>query len=269
MIHTTRFAPSPTGYLHLGHARAAFNAARAGRRFLLRIEDIDRTRCRPLYTQALLEDLAWLGLHWENPVRQQSQHLGDYQAALERLTALGLTYVCTCTRADMASSASAPHFGPAGLVYPGTCRQRGLRPGMAPFAVRLNMAEAVQRLGPLPWHDLHVGEQTADPLPFGDVVLARKDTPTSYHLAVVVDDALQGVTLVTRGDDLFTATHVHRVLQALLGLPTPLYAHHPLLTNRDGERLSKRQGAIALRDLRAQGITPARIEALALGLESV
>ena len=261
----TRFAPSPTGRLHLGHAFSAVQAhdfARArGGGFLLRIEDIDGTRSRPEHVAAILADLAWLGLAWDGAVVFQSQRLDLHQAALDRLKAKGLVYPCFCTRADIAreiaAAGAAPH-GPDGPPYPGTCRllsddARAAR--MAePHAWRLDMAKAVQAAGPLAWHDELAGAQAADPAPFGDVVLARKDAPSSYHLAVTVDDAAQGVTHVVRGADLFAATHVHRLLQALLGLATPAYRHHPLLTDAAGNRLAKRSGAPTLEALRLAGV---------------
>jgi len=275
MPETTRFAPSPTGHLHLGHAASAVFAARAaedGGRFLLRIEDIDVTRCRPEFTDAILEDLAWLGLRWETPVRRQSEHLDDYRAALERLEGLGLLYPCFCTRKDIQREIGdihrAPH-GPDGPVYPGTCRALPAAEAAArrragePYALRLNMAEAIRVAGPLTWHDRAAGLQRARPEVFGDVVLARKDTPTSYHLSVTLDDALQGITLVTRGQDLFEATHIHRLLQALLGLDTPAYHHHPLLTGPDGRRLAKRDRSLTLRALRESGATPEAVRAMA------
>ncbi len=252
----TRFAPSPTGRLHLGHACSAvraFDVARAGGgRFLLRIEDIDGTRSRPEHVAAILDDLAWLGLAWEGPVFQ-SARLGLYQAALERLTAAGLVYPCFCTRAEVAAvSLSAPHG--AEPVYPGTCR--GLRApdlGRA-HCWRLDVERALAAVQePLRWHDATAGWVNADPAAQGDVILARKDAPASYHLAVTVDDAAQGVTDVVRGVDLFRATDVHRLLQALLGLPTPRYHHHPLLTGPDGARLSKRHGSPTLERLRLAG----------------
>lgn len=272
MIITTRFAPSPTGYLHLGHARSALFAARAGTRFLLRIEDIDATRCRPEFEAALYEDLAWLGLSWERPVRRQSEHFADYRAALDRLGALGLTYPCFCTRkeiqAEIARSPSAPQ-GPDGPLYPGTCRR--LTPAAraarlaegGDHAIRLDAAEAAALAGPLRFVERSGGSLAADPLLLGDVVLARKETPTSYHLAVVVDDALQGVDLVTRGRDLLPATHLHRLLQAVLGLPVPEWHHHDLLLGPDGKRLAKRDGAVALRALRDAGHTPAEVRVMA------
>nr|WP_277998625.1 tRNA glutamyl-Q(34) synthetase GluQRS [Sphingomonas liriopis] len=259
----TRFAPSPTGRLHLGHAYAAIRAhdvaREAGGRFLLRIEDIDGTRSRESHVAGIFEDLAWLGLTWDGPVLRQSTRGAAYEDALDRLRAMGLLYPCFCTRADIAGSASAPHHGPDGLVYPGTCRRRsagevaGLIAAGAPHAWRLAMDAAVARVGPLVWTDRIAGEQRADPAAFGDVVLARKDALASYHLAVTIDDAAQGVTDVVRGVDLLRATDVQRLLQALLGLPTPVYRHHPLLIGADGARLAKRNGAPALADLREAG----------------
>ncbi len=281
MSVVTRFAPSPNGYLHLGHALSAltgFRAARrAGGRFLLRIEDIDLTRARPEFEAAILEDLAWLGLSWERPVRRQSGHFADYAAALARLWEAGLTYPCFCTRkdieAEIARSPAAPH-GPEGALYPGLCRhlgddERRRRLGAGEkFAIRLDVARAVAAAGPLRWHDRLKGTVEADPASLGDVVLARKDIPTSYHLAVTVDDALQGVTLVTRGEDLFHATHIHRLLQALLGLPVPDYWHHGLIRDARGVRLAKSKGAPALRDLRAAGMTADEVLALVDGASS-
>jgi glutamyl-Q tRNA(Asp) synthetase len=268
----TRFAPSPTGFLHLGHAHSALFAHRAARaaggRFLLRIEDIDAGRCRPDFIDAIFEDLAWLGLDWERPVRRQSEHLADYRRALDRLEAAGLIYPCFCTRKDIAEAGNAPH-GPDGPVYPGTCRdlpaaerQARLASG-TPYALRLAVGAALARTGPLSWRDREAGLVAADPAAFGDVVLARKDTPTSYHLAVTVDDALQGVTLVTRGVDLFAATHIHRLLQALLDLPVPDYHHHRLLTDAAGRRLAKRDHAATLRSLRETGAEPSAVRAMA------
>ena len=269
-----RFAPSPTGLLHLGHAHSALFTAQqaAGGRFLLRIEDIDRGRCRPEFEQAIYEDLSWLGLEWEAPVRRQSDHFGDYIDALDRLDRLDLLYPCFCTRKDIEreieASGHAPH-GPDGMLYPGTCRQlsdaerQQKRDAGVPHALRLKTDRAYAHAGPLTWTDVSAGEQTATPEVFGDVVLARKDTPTSYHLAVTVDDALQGITLVTRGEDLFHASHIHRLLQALLDLPTPDYHHHALITGTDGKRLAKRDKAATIRDLKDQGKTPAEVRALA------
>ncbi|OWK30277.1 tRNA glutamyl-Q(34) synthetase GluQRS [Sphingomonas dokdonensis] len=251
----TRFAPSPTGRLHLGHAYSAILAHDAARRddgrFLLRIEDIDGTRSRPEHIETILADLAWLGLEWDGAVVRQSDRLPAYADALERLRALGLLYRCYCTRAEIAAaSLSAPHG--AEPLYPGTCRTLAMAHPDRPHCWRLDMARAAALAGPLHWTD-HGQRITADPLAAGDVVLARKDAPASYHLAVTVDDAWQGVTDIVRGQDLFAATHVHRLLQALLDLPTPRYHHHALLTGPDGSRLAKRHGAPALADMREEG----------------
>jgi glutamyl-Q tRNA(Asp) synthetase len=265
----SRFAPSPTGALHLGHVFSALRAhdlARAaGGRFLLRIEDIDIGRSREQFVAGIETDLAWLGLRWDGDMVRQSQRLDAYRAALGALGAGGLLYPCFCTRADIANAATAPH-GPDGPVYPGTCRridplERQRRMDTEPHAWRLAMDRATGLTGALHWHDATAGTVAADPARFGDVVLARKDAPASYHLAVTVDDAWQGVSDVVRGADLFEATHVHRLLQALLGLPTPRYHHHPLLTDGDGRRLAKRDGAAALADLRKRGGDPAAIVA--------
>jgi glutamyl-Q tRNA(Asp) synthetase len=268
----TRFAPSPTGRLHLGHAYSALFAHAQARasdgRFLLRIEDIDPGRCRPEFIGGVFEDLAWLGLEWEMPVRRQSEHLDDYRAALARLDGMGLLYPCFCTRKDIADEVAraghAPH-GPDGVLYPGLCRhlsaaERAERMAAGvPYALRLHMEAAVGMAGALSWHDRAAGPQPAQPGLFGDVVLARKDTPTSYHLAVTVDDALQGVTLVTRGVDLFAASHVHRLLQALLGLDVPEYHHHRLLTDDSGKRFAKRDRSLTLEEMRKSGITAQEI----------
>jgi glutamyl-Q tRNA(Asp) synthetase len=279
MSIVTRFAPSPTGYLHLGHAFSALTAWRrareAGGRFLLRLEDIDPGRCRPDYASAIQEDLHWIGLDWENPIRVQSEHLEDYRTVLDRLAARGLLYPCFCTRADIAreinGSAAAPHGPDGGAVYPGICRnltpdQQSKRIAAGErFALRLRMERAIT--APL-WYDEEAeGAIRCDPAAFGDVVLARKDAPASYHLCVTHDDALQGVTLVTRGEDLRPATHLHRLLQHLMGWPAPRYAHHRLLTDAAGRRLAKRDHAATLRDLRASGATQADVLALA-GLAS-
>jgi glutamyl-Q tRNA(Asp) synthetase len=276
MTVVTRFAPSPTGLLHLGHVHsvlfAVAAARRAGGRFLLRIEDIDGGRCRPEFETAIYEDLAWLGLCWEEPVRRQSEHMADYAVALARLAGMGLIYPCFCTRADIraeiARAPGAPH-GPEGPVYPGTCRhltaaerEERLAAG-APYAFRLDTARARAVTGRLHWHDRGRGEMAADPGAHGDVVLARKDAPASYHLAVTVDDALQGVTLVTRGEDLVPATGVHRLLQALLDLPLPDYHHHGLIAGSDGRRLAKRDGAATVRALREGGRSASEVRALA------
>ena len=286
---TTRFAPSPTGYLHLGHAFAAWTAWRrardAGGTFLLRIEDIDAQRCRQVYVDAIFDDLAWLGLDWDGTPRIQSAHLADYAEVLDELARRDLIYPCFCTRADIRAAASAPH-GPDGApVYPGTCRAlppdlRARRMAQGePYAMRLDMAAALSETGalsyveegegiaarlpsPLPlWEGSRAAPargvvRNCDPARFGDVVLARKDLPASYHLCAVSDDARQGVTLVIRGADLREATDIHRVLQALMGWPVPTYAHHALLTDALGRRLAKREGAATLREMRAGGMTP-------------
>ncbi len=273
LMPTFRFAPSPTGALHLGNGYSAlysFDAARRmGARFLLRVEDIDRARCRPAHEVAMLADLAWLGLQWETPVRRQSEHMDDYAAALAKLTAAGLTYPCFCTRKEIAREIAAapiaPH-GPDGALYPGICRslppnerQERIVSGAA-FAVRLDCGKAASGIhADLYWHDRHKGRQPLQPGLHGDVVLARKDIPTSYHLAVTVDDALQGVSHVTRGADLFAASHVHRLLQALLDLPTPEYDHHRLLHDDDGVRMAKRHGAASLSQLRREGRDPGEL----------
>ncbi|GAA4823283.1 tRNA glutamyl-Q(34) synthetase GluQRS [Sphingosinicella ginsenosidimutans] len=264
MQPVTRFAPSPTGRLHLGHAYSAllahdFARARDGA-FLLRIEDIDPGRARAEHVDTIFGDLIWLGLEWDGEVTYQSERLPLYADALERLRAAGLVYPCFCTRADIAASASAPH-GPGGAVYPGTCRGLASPDLSLPHAWRLDMAAALGRVAtPLAWIDNGV-EVIAQPAAFGDVVLARKDAPASYHLAVTVDDAAQGVTDIVRGRDLFAATHVHRLLQALLGLPVPVYHHHALLTDAQGRRLAKRHGAPAIADLRTGGTDPAELVA--------
>jgi glutamyl-Q tRNA(Asp) synthetase len=263
----TRFAPSPTGRLHLGHAFSALLAhdfaRERGGAFLLRIEDIDPGRARAEHVDSIIEDLAWLGLEWDGEIIFQSERLPLYAEALGRLRADGLAYPCFCTRAaiaaEIAASAAAPH-GPDGPLYPGTCRalsaeERGRRSGGEPHAWRLDLARASERAGPLYWRDGDT-EVLAEPEAHGDVVLARKDAPVSYHLAVTVDDAAQGVTDVVRGRDLYAATDVHRLLQALLGLPTPLYHHHPLLLDAEGRRLAKRHGAPTLHDLREAGADP-------------
>jgi glutamyl-Q tRNA(Asp) synthetase len=274
----TRFAPSPTGHLHLGHAHSAlFAQHQAGTgTLLLRIEDIDPGRCRPEFERSIMEDLRWLGLTWPEPVRRQSEHMDDYRAALERLDGMGLLYPCFCTRKqiveEIAAAGHAPHdppTGPDGALYPGTCRtmdagERAERIAAGDsHALRLKTDEAIRQVGSLTWHDRAQGAQTARPEIFGDVVLARKETPTSYHLAVTVDDALQGVTLVTRGSDLFLSSHLHRLLHALLELPVPDYHHHGLLTGADGRRLAKRDKAATIRSLRDAGNTAAEVRALA------
>lgn len=265
----TRFAPSPTGYLHVGHAYSALFAYEAAMaehgRFLLRIDDLDMGRCRPEFVAAIREDLQWLGLVWEEPVRRQSDHLADYAAAVERLMEMGVLYPCFCTRRDIAreiaDSQQAPH-GPDGQLYPGTCRDL-LRYERAshmaagePYALRIDMAKARRLVaGELAFTDLKRGRVLARPELLGDVVIARKDMAASYNLAVVVDDAAEGVTRVTRGADLFHATHVQRLLQALLRLPEPCYEHHPLLVDEAGKRFAKRDRAKTLRSLREAGTT--------------
>ena len=263
----TRFAPSPTGYLHRGHAYSAltaFSAAQAASgRFLLRIEDIDATRCRPEYEAALLEDLAWLGLTWEPPVRRQSDHLPDYDAALQRLRDANLAYRCFKTRKEIAEAAqSAPHGLPlpdTGVPQPPAAEADRLAAGQ-PFAWRLSLAAAERHLGRF---DLTFTEgnepRPADPTAAGDIVLARKDVGVAYHLAVVVDDALQGVTQVIRGQDLYEATPVQRLLQTLLNLPAPTYRHHPLLVGPDGKRYAKRDHAQTLREIRQSGVTAGQL----------
>ncbi|OFX00153.1 MAG: tRNA glutamyl-Q(34) synthetase GluQRS [Alphaproteobacteria bacterium RIFCSPHIGHO2_12_FULL_63_12] len=272
----TRFAPSPTGYLHLGHAYSAmcaFDAAeRAGGRFLLRIEDIDRGRCRPEFEEAIYEDLAWLGLEWETPVRRQSDHFADYGDALQRLIDKGAVYRCFKTRKEILDEiARAPHLladGPDGPVFVGARldpeEERSLLAEGAPFAWRLSMA-AARNIPGVVFGDLSFIEESlggdarrmirADPGMFGDAVIARKDAGTSYHLASVCDDALQGVTHVVRGEDLRAAAHLHALLQALLGLPSPIYRHHALISGDDGKRLAKRDHARTLRSIRAGGAT--------------
>ncbi|WP_310497261.1 tRNA glutamyl-Q(34) synthetase GluQRS [Sandarakinorhabdus sp.] len=278
----TRFAPSPTGGLHLGHvysARAAWTLARAPQpfeqrapeqgaraasgRFVLRLEDIDTERCRPEFADAILADLAWLGLDWDGPVWRQSDRGPVYAAALAHLRDAGLAYPCFCTRADIAAAASAQH-GPDGAIYPGTCRslsdaERMARSQSMSPAWRLDVAAAAARAGPLLWHDDDAGTVAADPCAGGDIVIARRGIGAAYALAVVVDDAAQGVTDVVRGTDLFAATHVQRLLQALLGLPAPRYHHHRLVLASDGRRLAKRDTAQTIAAMRAAGATPHEI----------
>lgn len=280
-----RFAPSPNGLLHLGHAYSALlnfdRACETGGRLLLRIEDIDATRCRPEYETAIYEDLAWLGIAWETPVRRQSEHLGTYRAALDALSALGLVYPAFESRAEIARLVAAreadgpwprdPHGAP---LYPGDAkslradeRDRLIESG-APYALRLDMAAACRLATSLSWNELGEGPDgergtvPARPAAWGDVILARKETPTSYHLSVVVDDALQGVSEIVRGQDLFHATSVHRLLQVLLALPDPAYRHHRLIRDETGRKQSKSGHATGLRTLRAAGVTPAGIRQL-------
>ena len=281
-----RFAPSPNGYLHLGHAYSAllnFDLARqAGGRFLLRIEDIDVTRCRPEFEAAIYEDLAWLGLSWETPVRRQSGHFAGYQEVVEKLSAQGLVYPSFESRAEIArlvaqreTAGTWPRDPDGAPLYPGAAalslsaeeRARLIDSG-APYALRLDMAAARARAGNLTWIEQgegpagEAGTVAARPEAWGDVILARKETPTSYHLAVVIDDALQGVTEVVRGQDLFWSTSVHRLLQGLLGIPQPAYRHHRLILDSTGQKLSKSTRSTALRELRAEGATPADIRSL-------
>lgn len=256
----TRFAPSPTGPLHLGHAFAALVAAERGDRFLLRIEDIDQTRCRPEYEQAIYDDLHWLGLTWETPALRQSTRSAAYSQAIDNLTKKGLTYHCTCTRADIRAALSAPQ-GPDGPIYPGTCRDKGHAEG----ALRLNIARstaALPDLGFIESGQLHRFNPRQLAQTMGDVILSRRDIGTAYHLAVVVDDAFQGITEVTRGEDLLPATPLQVTLQHLLGLPTPAYHHHRLILDDRGRRLAKRDDARALAKYRAEGATPDDIRRL-------
>ncbi len=270
----TRFAPSPTGLLHLGHAYSALagwsRARRAGGRFLLRLEDIDAGRCRPEWADAAVRDLEWLGLDWDGPIRVQSSHLAEYRRTLDSLQARGLLYPCFCTRADILQAGSAPHRAPDGAaLYPGTCRR--LDPARradrldagVPHALRLDMAAACRQAGPLDRLEEGQGRVACRPERFGDVVLARKEVPASYHLCVTHDDALAEITLVTRGIDLLFSTDLHRLLQALMGWPAPVYAHHLLLYSPDGRRLAKRDGAASLWSLRAQGLAPDQVRAMA------
>lgn len=249
----TRFAPSPNGLLHLGHAYAAVVAhdlaREQGGQFLLRIEDIDGTRSRPELAAEMLDDLIWLGLGWDEEVVFQSDRLAQYAVAAERLKAMRLLYPCRCTRTEILAAAT--DAGPDGPLYPGTCSGRSVEPEGA--AWRLDMARAVELVGPLEWIDELAGKQVAQPEQFGDVVLLRKEAPASYHLAATLDDAAQGITLVTRGVDLFASTHVHVLLARLLDLPQPVYHHHPLLVEEDGRKLAKRRGSPALADLRRAG----------------
>ncbi|HEY1475428.1 MAG TPA: tRNA glutamyl-Q(34) synthetase GluQRS [Pseudolabrys sp.] len=283
-----RFAPSPNGYLHLGHALSALlnadMAKAAGGRLLLRIEDIDEARCRPEYEAAIYEDLAWLGIAWEQPVRRQSEHYGDYRAALGKLEAMGLVYPSFESRAEIArlvaereAKSPWPRDPDGAPLYPGNAKtmpgaERVRRMANEPYALRLDMAAALVRTGTLAWMETGAGPSgetgsiAANPAVWGDVVLARKETPTSYHLAVVVDDAAQGITDVVRGRDLFHATGVHRLLQVRLGLPAPRFHHHRLILDSDGNKLSKSTFATGLRDLRAQGATAADIRK-AVGLD--
>ncbi len=283
---TTRFAPSPTGHLHLGHAYAALYAhdlaEQTGGSFVLRIEDIDPGRCRPVFEDRIFEDLAWLGLEWQEPVLRQSVRLEAYGQALDRLREMDLLYPCFCTRREIAEeigrASAAPHLsstGPDGPIYPGICRRLDRTERQAridadePHAWRLDMQRAQRHARGLTWVDLVRGEQTATPEIFGDVVLARKDVATSYHLAVTLDDAMQEITVVTRAEDLLPATHIHRLLQTLLDLPVPKWQHHPLLTDNSGKRFAKRDRAVTIRELRDdRGLTPQQVRDLALSGDS-
>lgn len=275
----TRFAPSPTGPLHLGHAYSAIlahDSARAAEgAFLLRIDDIDQSRARPIWEKQIYDDLAWLGLTWDGPPRRQSDHLADYRATLDGLAARGLTYPCRCTRRDIREAASAPQEGPApvgpdGLVYPGTCRARPMTAAQGTDAIRLNMQAALAALPDLPAFTEtgpdHPGQHPIDPARMtdavGDVVLARPGMGASYHLSVVVDDAAQAISHVIRGADLFEATAIHVVLQRLLGLPSPIYHHHRLIRDAAGTRLAKRDDARAIATYRADGATPQDIRCM-------
>jgi glutamyl-Q tRNA(Asp) synthetase len=278
-----RFAPSPNGYLHLGHAYSAllnFDLARqGGGRFLLRIEDIDATRCRPEFEAAIYEDLGWLGISWETPVRRQSEHFSAFHEAVEKLS--GLTYPAFESRAEIArlvaqreSDAPWPHDPDGAPLYPGVAKslsaeaRRQLIELGVPCALRLDMAAALTQVSALSWVEHGAGPNgetgivAAQPQAWGDVILARKETPTSYHLSVVIDDALQGVTDVVRGQDLFWSTSVHRLLQSLLGIRQPAYRHHRLVLDSSGQKLAKSTKSTALRDLRAAGATPADIRSL-------
>ncbi|MDP0490201.1 MAG: tRNA glutamyl-Q(34) synthetase GluQRS [Verrucomicrobiota bacterium JB023] len=272
----TRFAPSPTGWLHLGHAYSACLAyektREAGGQFFLRFEDIDHTRVREHFYPAIEEDLKWLGINWEGKPLRQLERMTAYEEALGRLRSLGVLYPCFCTRKDLALAA--PQQGDGALVYPGTCRnlnesERVERVARESHAWRIDMKKAAQLAGPLTFHDQCLGEVQVEPELLGDVVLARKDLATSYHLAVVVDDAYQGITSVTRGEDLLESTHVHRVLQALLGLPGQSYYHHRLVVDEEGKRLAKRHDSLSIRKLREEGCSPDEVKEMAIGaLES-
>jgi len=280
-----RFAPSPNGYLHLGHAYSALLnvdlARQAGGKFLLRIEDIDATRCRPEFEAAIHEDLGWLGVSWETPVRRQSAHLSEYREAVEKLSARGLIYPAFESRAEIArlvtereTGAAWPRDPDGAPLYPGAAKslsaeaRRQLIAQGVPYALRLDMAAALAQASGLSWVEHGEGPEgetglvTARPEAWGDVILARKETPTSYHLSVVIDDALQCVTDVVRGQDLFWSTSVHRLLQSLLGLPQPAYRHHRLVRDASGQKLSKSTRSTALRELRAAGVAPVDIRGL-------
>ena len=269
----TRFAPSPSGLLHLGHAYSALFAEKEAKdqngTFLLRFEDIDPKRCHEKYENKIIEDLNWLNIYYQGPIRRQSEHMHDYIAAIEKLAALKLIYPCFLSRKELNAALSAPHFISKEKTIDSRAMdtdrhlsepelKRRMETG-APYALRLRMQAALKLVGPIYWEDKSLGKQTAQPEIFGDVVLARKDIPTSYHLSVTIDDALQGITTITRGDDLFFATHLHRLLQELLNLPVPSYNHHRVLKDRDGNRLAKRDESLTLEALRNSGKTPTDI----------
>ena len=272
----TRFAPSPTGFLHLGHAYSALFAEEKVKLsngiFILRIEDIDFERSQKLFEKAIYEDLDWLGLKWLKPVRRQSDHMEDYSNALKKLKKMGILYPCFCSRKDIQEATRAPHQkiqGPDGIIYPGTCRDLSLSERTSRvnsgelFALRLNMKKAINSLSKtLYWNDLTMGQVCAKPEIFGDVVLGRKNIPTSYHLAVTVDDHLQGISMITRGEDLFQLTHIHRLLQELLDLRVPNYHHHRLLKHDNGVKFSKRDRSTTIKAMREQGRTPNEVRNL-------
>jgi glutamyl-Q tRNA(Asp) synthetase len=277
----TRFAPSPSGELHLGHAYSAklnYDYAKEnGGTFILRIEDIDHLRCKVEHENGIFMDLHWLGIKWPTPVRRQSEHFEDYATALKKLDQMGLLYPCFCTRKDIREeineSSRAPHLkpkmGPEGLIYPGICRhltdkerQEKIDAGI-PHAMRINLEKSLSLVpAPLYWTDLKTGQQKAEPELMGDVVLARKDFPTSYHLSVVIDDDIQNVTHVIRGEDLYYASHFQRLLQHLLDLKTVTYDHHALLTTKDGNRLAKRDKSITIKSIRESDVRPEDLDAM-------
>lgn len=268
-VFVTRFAPSPTGGLHKGHAYSAllafYEAQKQGGRFLLRIEDIDTTRCKPEFIDDIYKDLEWLGLSWETPVRQQSDHFQDFQTALEKLKTMGMVYPCFCTRKEIQNSQ--PEIGPEGIIYPGTCKHlsRNSRDKLLkadkPHSWRLDLSAALERIGkPLSWQDEKAGTVEAAPELLGDVILARKDTPTSYHLSVVIDDALQQVSHIIRGKDLWHATHIHVVLQTLFEVRQPHYWHHDLLLDESGEKFAKRNKSVTLKSIRERGVSAADLK---------
>ena len=266
----TRFAPSPTGNLHLGHAFSALFAEREARtgngKFLVRIEDIDTARCNSAFEASIFEDLSWLRLTWEKPVRKQSNHMADYAKGLKKLENLGLLYRCTLSRKELSEVMSAPHPDNAlnstqktptdTLRYISAIENERRLGAGAPYAIRLHMGAALKLAGNLKWYDCEHGEQIAEPETFGDIVLARKDIATSYHLSVTIDDAIQGITRVTRGNDLLPATHIHRLLQELLELPTPDYHHHKMITDKNGLRLAKRNKSSTLQEMKKSGQNP-------------